>query len=754
MKKCLSLPLIALALLTMCICVGCGAKEIPPVTTTATAEAPPVQESQEMGKLPQSAEETSEHESEEHESEEEHESAEETSEHESEEERESEEEHESAEETSEHESEEERESEEEHESAEEASEHESEEESESAEKTSEHESAEETSEHESEERESAEETSEREAAEETHREVEPEMVEIPSGSVLNLIPKQTMGLIYCPSLLELDYRINTLVTDLIPTDEDPEILAKILAGSFDAGFESLAELEEIGLDLNQDFAVFTTSLNPPGLSAVVHLTDPAAMKQVIDAESAGSAPTEYNGVTYWNASGGGDSFALLDNILVFSQSAEVCESVIDTYKATKQSVTANPGYTSFLTDIMEGDAQIAAHFSIESIAPLLTASIKKESESMQDGLESDPAAMAFAPFLTSMLDSAGNIIEQLESLSATFEIKGADVQLAPSLKFKDDSEIQQSLEEMMPDDLAVLNDLPNLAFVNGAFQGNQQLLLDMNMLSLKMFSAGSPEQQEKLEALTEQMATFYNSLGDEWGFTVNFGDSIIPDYLIVYEMKDKQLAETYMDDLFLEQLRNTMQIMRGAVGDMPQWGLYDGAHAGPPLMYNDVEIKSFVFPNFGSVFGEMPPEAAVMLPQEWHWYYAFHEDQLFFAIGGSDLIKAALDRKSGMGDSLAENASYQKLTAALGTDNNLLLALSPMTMVKSLMPIIEKADPNAGAAMQMFAGMFMNAPETYSIGFSAKVQEGGVGAKLLLTLGDFKQVVQMIMMMQNMGQMQ
>ena len=746
MRKCLSLPLIALALLTMCMCVGCGAKEIPPVTTTATAEAPPVQESQEMGELPQSAEETSEHESEE-----ESESAEETSEHESEEESES------AEETSEHESEEESESEEAHESAEEASEHESEEAHESEERESEeaHESAEETSEHESEEEsESAEETSEREAAEETHREVEPEMVEISSGSVLHLIPKQTMGLIYCPSLLELDYRINTLVTDLIPTDEDPEILAKILANSFGAGFESLAELEEIGLDLNQDFAVFTTSMHPPGLSAVVHLTDPAAMKQVIDAESAGSAPTEYNGVTYWNASGGDGSFVILDNILVFSQSAEVCESVIDTYKATKQSVIANSSYTSFLTDIVEGDAQIAAHFSLESIAPLLTASIKKESESMRDGLESDPAAMAFAPFLTSMLDSAVNIIEQLESLSATFEIKGADVQLAPSLKFKDNSEIQQSLEEMIPDDLAVLNDLPNLAFVNGAFQGNTQLLLDMNMLWLKMFSAGSPEQQEKLEALTEQMATFYKSLADEWGFTVNFGDSIIPDYLIVYEMKDKQLAETYMDDMFLEQLRNTMQIMREMMGNMPQLNMYDGAHVGQPLMHNDVEIKSFVFPNFGTVFGEMPPEAAVMMPQEWHWYYAFHEDQLFFAIGSSDLIKAALDRKSGMGDSLSENPSYQKLTTALGTDNNLLLALSPMTMVKSLMPIIAKADPNAGAAMQMFAGMFMNVPETYSIGFSAKVQEGGVGAKLLLTLGDFKQVVQMIMMMQNMGQMQ
>ena len=727
MKKCLSLPLIALALLTMCICVGCGAKEVPPTTTSAAAESAPVQESQEMGELPQSAEEASEHEAEEevseHESEEEHESAEEASEHEAEEQ------HESAEETSEHEA------------VEETSEHETEEEHESAEETSEHEAEEETSEHETE--------------AETPHETEPEMVEIPSGSVLHLIPKQTMGLIYCPSLLELDYRINTLVTDLIPTDDDPEILAKILADSFGAGFESLAELEEIGLDLNQDFAVFMTSLNPPGLSALVHLTDPAAMKQVIDAESAGSAPIEYNGVTYWNASGGGGSFALLDNILVFSRFPEVCESVIDTYKATQPSVTANPNYTSFLTDIVEGDAQVAAHFNFESIAPLLTASIQEESESMRDGLESDAAAMAFAPFVTSILDSVANVIEQLESLSATLEVKGTDVQLAPSVKFKDNSEIQQSLEEMIPDDLAVLNDLPNLAFVNGAFQGSQQLMAEMNTLSLKLFSGNlSEEQQDKFDALLQQMTTFYESLGEELGFASNFSDSFLPDYLIIYEIKEKQKAETYMSDTFLEQFRYIMQVMREMVGDLPQLGMYDGAHAGPTLMHNDVEIKSYIFPNFGSIFAELPPEAATLMPEEWNWYYAFHEDQLFFATGSAELIQAALDRKSGIGDSLSENASYQKLTTTLGTDNNLLLALSPMTLVKSLMPIVGKADPNAGAAMQMFAGMFMNVPETYSIGFSAKVQEGGIGAKLLLTLGDFKQAVQMILMMQNMGQMQ
>ena len=750
MKKCLFLPFIALALFTMFICVGCGAKETPPVTTTATAEAPPVQETQEMHEQNESAEETVEHKSAE-----EHESAEETAEHEAAEKQESREaevrdedaNREPAEETAEHESEEAHESAEEHEPSGETAEHESEEA---------HESTEETAEHESEEaHESTEETAEHEAAEETPHETESEMVKIPSGSVLHLIPEQAMGIIYCPSLLELDYRINTLATDLMPTAENPEILAQILASSFGAGFENLAELEEIGLDLNQDFAVFMASLRPPDLSAIVHLTDPEAMKQVIAAESEGSAPTEYNGETYWSATGGSGHFAILENTLVFSQSAEVCESAIDAYKGTKQSVVSNPDYSSFLANIMKGEAQLALHFDLKSIAPVLIASLKEESESMRDNLESDPAAMAIAPFIVSMFDSVIDTLEQLESLSATLEVKGTDIQLAPSLAFKNGSEIQQSLKKMMPDELTVHEDLPDLAFVNGAFQGNQQLMLEMGLLWIKMLSTDpSEEQQAKLDALTQQMTTFYESLGKEWGFTVNFSDSFMPNYLIIYEVQDKQTAEAYMEDMFLEQFHTTMQVMKGVMGDRPELDIYDGAHAGPSLMHNGVEIKSYIFPNFGSIFGELPPEAATLMPEEWNWHYAFHEDQLFLVMGSAELIKAALDRKSGMGGNFAGNPSYQKLAETFGTDSNLLLALSPITLVKSLIPIISKADANAAAAMQMFTGMFMNMPESYSIGFSAKVQERGIDTKLLLTLGDFKQAIQMIVMMQSMGQMQ
>ena len=615
--------------------------------------------------------------------------------------------------------------------------------------------------------------------EKTHSETKAEETittpEIPEGSVLHLIPEQAIGLVYCPSLLELDYRINMLVTDLIPTDDPPEVLASLLAETFGAGFESLAELEEIGLDLDQDFAIFMTNLGPPDLSATVHLTDPEAMKQVIDAESEGSAPTEHNGVTYWSATGGSGHFAILENMLVFSQSAKVCEGAIDAYKGSKPSVVTNPEYSAFLTDIVEGDAQVAFHFNLESVTPLMTASLERESESMRDNIESDPASMSMAPFIESIFSTAIDLLEQSESLSATLEVKGTDVQLAPSLKFKNGSAIQQSLKKMIPDELAILNDLPNLAFVNGAYQMDQKLLVDLNTIWLKMFSSEMPEQQEKIDVLTQQITTFYESLGDELGFSVNFGDSIIPDNLIVYTVKDKQQAQGYMENMFLEQMIGTMRVLRDVVGNSPGLTIYDGAHAGESLMHNDIEIKSYVFPNFGSIFEQVPPEAAGMFPQEWHWYYAFHEDQLFFATGSAEMIKAALDRESGigdspeevqqdndgdtldsesgMGDSLAENPSYQKLIETLGTDNNVFLALSPITLVKSLIPIVSKADPNAAAMMQMFAGMFMNMPESYSIGFSAKAQENSVDLNLLLTLGDFKQVIQMIMMMENMGQM-
>ena len=666
MKRCLSLRLIVLALLTTFIFVGCGAKE-----TTPVAEAPLVQESDDKH----------------------------------------------------------------HELAKEASEHESEESHEEL----------------------------HAAEEETHREAEPEkvmpMVEIPSSSVLHLIPEQTLAIIYCPSLAELDNRVNMLAMDLMPTAGNPEVIAAILADTFGAGFESLAELQEIGLDLEKDFAIFMNALDPQGLSATVHLTDSGAMKQVIEAESEGTPATEYNGISYWNAAGGGGSFAIINDILVFSRTSEVCESVIDTHNGTEQSVTTNPDYNSFLLDISKGEAQLAVHFDLESIAPDLSVSIEEQSESIRDGLESDPASMAAAPFFEGMLATMIDLVTQLESLSATLVVEGTDIQLSPSLKFKSDGKIQNVLKEMVPNELTLLGELPSQSTMNGAFQGKPEMMIEMSMFWLKMFSKDAdPEQAEMLESLVKQTEDFYAALGEEWSFSANFGDSIIPDYLIIYRLKDEQKAKTYMNEMLLKQLQSSMELVQNMLGDVPSLNMYTGAYQGHSTMHNGVEIKSYVFPNISHAFGEMPPEMTGLIPDEWRWYYAFADDYLLMAVGNQELIKMNLDHKAGVATapSFSGEPSYDKLVATLGLENNLFFALSPITMVKRLLPIIAKAssDPSAAAGMQMISGMLMNLPENYSIGFSAKVQEDGIGATLLLTLGDFKQLFEMIAMMQSMGQMQ
>ena len=677
MKRCLSLPLIALALLATLVFVGCSAKKPPSVSTTA--ETPTIQQ--------ESEEKHEESHTEEHDLDEHDESSEEAHE-----------------------------------------------ESEAVE-------------------------------EETHSEAEPEivmsMVEIPDNSVLHLIPKQTAGIIYCPSLNELNDRVNMLATDLMPTAENPEVIAAILADAFGAGFENLAELEEIGLDLNQDFAIFMTSLSPPDLSAAVHLIDPAAMQQVIDAESEGSAPTEYNGVIYWNAAGGGGSFAIIDNTLVFSRSPEVCESVIDTYNKTKPAVTTNPDYQAFLTDISAGTAQLAVHFDLESVVPIVSTVLKGESAAMKDSLESDPAAMAAAPFFESIFAGVIDMLEQLKSLSATLGVEGTDVKFSPFLRFRSDSEIQNALKGMAPDELTLLGELPSPASMNGAFQGKSELMIEMNLFWLKLLSQNSNlEQTELLASLTKRMEDFYEALAEEWSFSVNFKDSVLPDYLVIYGLKDEQKARTYMEEALIKQLQDSMKVVQNMVGDVvPNLEMYRDAHHGESTMHNGVEIKSYVFPNFSAAFGEMPPQAAGLMPSEWHWYYAFTDGYgyLLMTTGSEELMKMVLDNRAGVGTAsdFSEEPSYEKLATTLGLENNLFFAISPMTLIKSLLPIIAKAtDPNSAAALQMMGGMLMNMPENYSIGFSAKVQEDGIGAKLLLTLGDFRQLIQTFAMMQGMGQMQ
>ncbi len=558
----------------------------------------------------------------------------------------------------------------------------------------------------------------------------PSLVAVSSDSVLHLIPEKTLGIIYCPNPLELDNRINALFTDLSPQSGSPEILAQMLAGALGANFESLADFEAIGLDVNRDFAIFITRLKPLQLSAAIHLKDTETVKQVIETETGGSAPTEYKNAAYWSENGDGNSFAILDDILVFSQQRAVCENVIDTRDGTIQAITENRNYQSFLTDILEGADQLGVCFDIEGVIASLDGSLEEEWKSMIDNLPDDSViSLAIAPSLKNISEEQTAFIKQLLSVSSALQLEGTDVKITPSVEFKKDSEFANAVQEV-PDELTHLGELPNRAAMNAAFQGSSKLQTEISTFWLDFTPQDIRNKQEKGDRLLEQVKDFYESLSDRWSVSTSFGDGTLPNHLFTYELKDEQQAKTYMDEVFLEKLN------------------YKDAYAGPSTMHNGIEIKSYIFSNPNEVLGVTPSDPFEQMPPEWHWYYAFTEGQLLFTTGTHPkLIQTALDRRAGNGGKFSDHPSYQELTGKLGINNNILLAVSPIIAFKSILPMVEQMDPNSATIMQMYSGMFMNLPENYSIGFSAKARDNGIDAKLLLTLGDFKPLIQAFGMM-------
>ena len=566
-------------------------------------------------------------------------------------------------------------------------------------------------------------------------------VPVPNDSVLHLIPEKTLGLIYCPNLLELDSRINTLVAELSPQTEAPDVVAKTLSNTFKTLFESSVDFEEVGLDLSQDFAIFLTSVNPLQLSVLAHLTDPEAMKQMLERVTQVDERAQYKEVTYWNDSGDDEYIAILGDMLVFSDQREVCENVIDIYKGTMKTVTKNPDYISFFADISEDDDQLAVYFDVESAIATLNRSLEEELEVVIDNLEDADEDDDIAPFLKGISEGGITFIRQVRYASVRLQMEGTDVQIKPFLKFKSGSEFLEVFEEVS-DELGFLGELPDRTIINGAFQGSPKFLTEISTSWFSFFPKGNPEVQAQRKELLEQVKHFYESLADRWSFSLSFGDTLLPQYLFIYELKDEESAKTYLDETILKKLN------------------YTEAYQSKSIMHNRVEIKSYIFPNFKVDLPAEFPEAndlmpTDLMPTEWHWYYAFTEGQLLFTMGTSpESIIMALDRKAGIGDRFSEHLSYQKLVDSLGTDNNVLLAISPIVALKSMVQLMGETIPS----LQLFSTLITSLPDNYSLGFAAKAKGNGIDANLLLNLGDFKQLAEMFgimsQMMPQMGQMQ
>lgn len=563
-------------------------------------------------------------------------------------------------------------------------------------------------------------------------------VPVLTNSVLHLIPEQTLGLIYCPNLLELDNSINTLETELLSDAQAPDVSVEILSNIFGSQFEDLIALEEI-FNVSRDFVIVLTRLKPLQFAVLAHLRDPETIKQIVEKVTAEDERTAYKGITYWNDSEDGEIIAILDDILIFTKQREVCENVIDTYNGTIQAITKNPDYVSLLTDISEDKDQLAVYFDVETAIATLDRPLEEELQVVVDKLEDADEDEDIAPLFEGVSEKGSAFIKQVRFASVRLQIEGTDVQIKPFLKFQNGSEFMKVFEEAS-DELGFLGELPDRAIINGAFQGSPQFLTEISTSWFTFFpKSNHPEAKAQQKELLKQMKHFYKSLADRWSFSLSFGDTLLPQYLFIYELKDEESAKTYMDETLLEKLSSTE------------------AYQSKSIMHNRVEIKSYIFPNFKV---DIPAELPIaddliptdLMPTEWHWYYAFTEGQLLFTMGTSPtLMIAALDRKAGIGNRFSEHLSYQPLVETLGTDNNVLLAISPTVAFKNLLQLLEENIPS----LQLFSTVITSLPDNYSINLAAKAEDNGIDANLLLNLGDFKQLAQMLgMMAQVMPQME
>ena len=572
--------------------------------------------------------------------------------------------------------------------------------------------------------------------------------------VLSVIPDDAIGVVYVHSLLGLNDEINTLLADMIPSEPPQEVIAWILAEAFGAGFESLKELEELGFDLSKNFAVFLTSMNPPSPAAAVHVKDPERVMQLIEAEEEGSSEISYNGMTYYTTGEEG-GFVLLDDVMVYSGSEQVCKKAIDIYKKTATPIAKNPDYASLKLDTTSGVNDLVFYFKMEEVVEALGPMLAKGADEMKSRMEQESATN---PQLQSGLEMAHKLIDkvmwlsdQAKTLSLTIQLNGSDLQISPFMKFKNDSEIQEHIQ-VTSTDLTQLKYLPQNAFLNGVMRLQKETMINLTQGMMKLFIPSDPNaDKEKVEKATQELTkmttNFLDGLGDETAVSVDFSDSVMPDVLYIFDVTNEGKIKGFMEEEYLTYLKTSMAMFE-AMGAPPESsGMYSDASAGPSEMYNGVEIKSYILPNITSLFAQLPQQMEAVAPKQWNVYYAITDGKLLYSMASNaQPVRDALDRINGRSAGFDQGEGYDKLTSALTLRNSMFFALSPITAVKNLVQVFALVDPNVG----MLQMLLMNIPETYSIGVASQNRDGGVEGKLFISLGDFKELINMAVSMQGM----
>ncbi len=560
---------------------------------------------------------------------------------------------------------------------------------------------------------------------------ETKSITIPKNSVLQLIPNNTLALVYCPSLKTLNNKLNIMVNELMSQEESQaEILAKILAYVIGLDFERLDALEELGLDFDNDVVVFFTSFNPMQISTVLHLKDPEIMKELITSEAQDLPSHTYKGATYWSTTDGMKNIAILDDFFLFSQQIDVFINMIDISSGTIEAKKPNQDYETFVSDILRHTNDISYYYDSKGIRASQSRSLMDDLESFKDTIDGQNDQV-FDQIYESLFRSVGTYLnEQFQSISGSIQFEKTDIILKHFIQLKDKSEFLETDGIIMMGELGY-SQLPDIPILKGSIQGSPELIGKISNLLLYNFPKDTPEHSDSLGHFQQELQHFHRSMVTGVQGSVNFEESFLPDYLFIYDLKDQEKAKTFMNVDFNEAIS----------------GVY-GAQKGEPIIHNGVDIHSYVFPNLIPAIAQKEPNQAKALPLEWNWYYAFKNGKLYFSMASNPkMLKLALDRNAMPDIEKSVSESKQKLIDNLGAENNIHLFFSPIIAVKNIMPLLAKLDMPAADSMHAYSVMFETLPNNYSVGFSAKAEAGGINTKLMISLGDFKSLFQFLGMM-------
>lgn len=551
---------------------------------------------------------------------------------------------------------------------------------------------------------------------------------IPKKSVLQLIPEDTLALVYCPSLKMLNNKINIMVSELMSQeDSEMELLAKIIAYVIGLDFERLDALEELGLDFEKDIVMFFTSFDPVQISTALHLKDPEIMKELITSEAEDLPSNTYKGATYWSTKDGMKNFAILDEYFLFSQQIDVLINLIDIKNGTIESKKPNQYYEIFLSNILNNTHDISYYYDSKGIRTSPQRSLMEELESYKDTFEGQNN-QRFNMIFNSLFGRVATYLnDKFQFISGSIQFQETDIILKQFLHIENESKLLETDGIIRMGENGYYQ-LPETTILKGSIQGSPELLGMMSKLLLFNNPKDTPEHSDKLRHLQQKLQHFHSSMVDGVQGSVNFEDSLLPDYLFIYDVKDEMKAKTFIDVDFSEAIS----------------GFYD-AQKGEPIIHADVEIYSYVFPKLMPAIAEKEPNQSEILPIEWNLYYAFKNGRLYLSMASEPMnLKLALDKNAMTNIEISISESEQKLIDNLDTDSNILLLFSPIIAVKKIMPLLAKMDMPASYSLNAYSVMFDSLPDNYSIGFSAKGEEEGINTKLMIALGDFKSLFQFL----------